>query len=354
MLEMHEPPKRGLLDRPTAPEHLEREIASDFGLMATQPLVEIGGSSTLNLHLETTDGSFVVRLYRRWMTPARLKAMQTARRHLAGVGIPCPPPVHVRDGNGWMAIDGYLVEIEPLIGYDSKMDSWVRLEQGLPMLGRIHDRLASLDVPMEGRIAPASNSIDREHFVQGVRAGARILRDIHPPDIELAVADESEVLADRIATLERPLDLGPHQLVHGDYWDNNVYFRNGRIVLVLDLDFMAARPRIDDLALTLYYTNSTFSEDQVSGKRIRQLGRLVHAYNSALARPLSDDEWQAIPLAMARTAVGFLSHFPYADSEEGMHSLARELIPDFAWVRALLDDLERWQQVTRQPLASAQ
>lgn len=343
------PPRRGLLDRPIVPTDLERELAGRFGFEEIQPLTELGGSSTLNLLVRTTDGPSVVRVYRDWMTQERLEAMQAARRYLAEAGVPCLSPTKALDGTTWFEIDGHLIEVEPYIEYDCKMDTWERLEQGMPLLARLHDRLASLHVPEAGRHAPAANSILRESFLEGVLAGTASLRAIGPPDNERAVADLADELAARISAMERWLDPGPLQLVHGDYWDNNVYFRDGRIVLVLDFDFMAVRPRIDDLALTLYYTNSTFSEDQVSDGRIRRLGHLVRAYDSALTHPLSDDEWQAIPLAMARTAVGFFAHFPYADSEEGMHALALELAPDFVWVSALLDDLERWQEVLRQP-----
>lgn len=56
------------------------------------------------------------------------------------------------------------------------------------------------------------------------------------------------------ASCSRPyVGVLPRQLVHGDFWDNNVRFRDLDIVAVLDLDFMEERPRIDDLALTLYY-----------------------------------------------------------------------------------------------------
>jgi homoserine kinase type II len=307
-------------------------------------MVEIGGSSTLNLRLQTTEGVFVVRLYRSWMRPARLRSLQAARHHLAGVGIPCPLPVLARNGSTWIEVDGCLVEIEPCLAFDSKMDTWDRLEQGLPLLGRLHDRLLTLDVPPEGRIAPVSNSIDREDLGEGVRQGAARLRDVHTSDDELRLADASEMLAQQVATAERSLDPGPCQLVHGDFWDNNVYFRDGQIVLVADLDFMGSRPRVDDLALTLYYINSTFADDQVSRERVARLGRLVHAYDSGLRRLLSDDEWVAIPLAMARTAIGFIAQMRDTDSEEGIHSLARELMPDFRWVRTLLDDLEEWQR----------
>lgn len=327
------------------PPQLDRQIAHHFRLIATRPLVDIGGSSTLNLRLDTASGAFVVRLYRRWLTPARLGAMQAARRHLAGVGIPCPLPRPTRDGAGWIEVDGHLAEIEPFVASDAKMDSWERLERGLPLLGRIHDRLAGLDLPTAGRRAPASNSIDRERFVAGVRRGAVGLREVHASDGELALADAGESLAERVAEAERDLDTGPPQLVHGDYWDNNVYFRDGEIVLVADLDFMGARPRIDDLALTLYYTNATFADDQVSMTRVADLGRLVRAYDAGLARRLTDAERRAIPPAIARTAIGFIAQMPDTDSDEGIRRLARELAPDLRWVRAMLDDLGGWQDL---------
>jgi Ser/Thr protein kinase RdoA (MazF antagonist) len=338
-------PRRGLADRPTSPSHLEDEIARQFDLVTTGPMVELGGSSTLNLRLQTTEAVYVVRLYRSWMRPARLRAIQAARHHLAEVGIPCPLPILTRDGNSWTEVDGHLMEIEPYISFDSKMDTWERLEQGLPLLGRLHDRLLTLDVPQVGRIAPAANSIDREHVVEGVRQGATRLRDIYISDDELKLADLSEMLAEQVASAERSLDTGPRQLVHGDYWDNNVYFRDGGIVLVADLDFMGARPRIDDLALTLYYTNSTFADDQVSPERVARLGSLVRAYDAGVARALSETERLAIPLAMARTAIGFIAQMTDTDSEEAIHSLAQELMPDLRWVRTLLNVLEEWQEV---------
>jgi hypothetical protein len=64
-------------------------------------------------------------------------------------------------------------------------------------------------------------------------------------------------------------------------------------------------------------------------------------------QPLSDDEWLAIPLAMARTAIGFIAQMTDADSETGIHSLARELAPDFRCVQALLDDLDGWRSAIR-------
>lgn len=49
----------------------------------------------------------------------------------------------------------------------------------------------------------------------------------------------------------------PRQLVHGDFWDDNMLFRHGRPVLLCDFDFMGERARVDDLALTLWCAAAT-------------------------------------------------------------------------------------------------
>ena len=74
--------------------------------------------------------------------------------------------------------------------------------------------------------------------------------------------EAAEELAQLVDAAERTAAPLPRQLVRGNLWDNNVFFRAGRPVLVTDLDFMGKRLRIDDLALTLYYTNSTFADNR--------------------------------------------------------------------------------------------
>lgn len=67
---------------------------------------------------------------------------------------------------------------------------------------------------------------------------------------ELRLAAVAEELAELVAETEAGLvPRLPRQLVHGDFWDNNVLFRRGRPVLLADFDFMGERARIDDLAL---------------------------------------------------------------------------------------------------------
>jgi hypothetical protein len=58
-------------------------------------------------------------------------------------------------------------------------------------------------------------------------------------------------------------------------------------------------PRIDDLALTLYYADTEFGL-ATSQDRIAALPPLVRAYASGLDNPLTDAEREVLPWAIAR------------------------------------------------------
>jgi Ser/Thr protein kinase RdoA (MazF antagonist) len=90
----------------------------------------------------------------------------------------------------------------------------------------------------------------------------------------------------------------PRQLVHGDFWDDNVFFQGETLEFVADFAFMAERARIDDLALTLYCAD-TEAGLTTSPDRIAALRPLVHGYASGLGNPLTDAEHQALPWATA-------------------------------------------------------
>jgi Ser/Thr protein kinase RdoA (MazF antagonist) len=327
---------------------------------------DLGGSSNLNL-LATgirsanrnessatrqygvgSQDCWVVRVYRPWVTSQRLDAIQSVRRTLADGGVPCAPPCVTLDGASWITVQDRLVEVEPYVPHDAEMDTWERLHAGLPLLGRIHALLESLRPGEAGRSAPASNNISPKHLLRGVQLGTQRIREWPPTDAERHIADLADTLATLVAGAEHR-QAGPlhRQLVHGDFWDNNVLFRAGQIVQITDLDFMGERARIDDLALTLYYTNSTFKDDQTSPRRAQALRALVDAYDSGLdacgVRPLSGAERAALPAAIARTTLGFIAMIPAVDSEPGARKLAAEMARDLSWAHAMMQDLAMWQ-----------
>jgi Ser/Thr protein kinase RdoA (MazF antagonist) len=335
---------RGPLSRAEVSPGLFEALSDWYGLARVEGTRDLGGSSNLNLLLDENGRRWVVRVYRPWVTESRLGAIQHVRRHLAAGGVSCAPPLRTLDGEGWIVVDGRLVEVEPYVAHDAEMDSWERIEAGLPLLGRIHTLLGSLEVSADGRTAPASNHIEPEEVLPGVLRGTERIRRWDASRVERQVAEEAEELAALVAQAEQRVGERRRQLVHGDYWDNNVLFRGGRIVQVADLDFMGERARVDDLALTLYYTNSTFSDDRASERRAAVLRTLVDAYDSGLEERLTGAERAALPVALARTPLCFIAMIPSVDSERGARKLAAEMPDDLVWALAIMNDLERWQE----------
>ena len=113
------------------------------------------------------------------------------------------------------------------------------------------------------------------------------------------IADASDRLAESVAVAHEPFADLPRQLVHGDFWDNNVLLRDSRPVLVGDFDFMAKRLRIDDLALTLAFTTDMLN-DPLDVEEWRRLTALVDRYDAGSTHPLTTTERAALPVAVAR------------------------------------------------------
>ncbi|MDQ3513512.1 MAG: phosphotransferase [Chloroflexota bacterium] len=336
---------RGPALRARANPRLLDVLRERYGIgIASQPDVkDLGGSSNLNLLVTDADGRYVVRVYRPWVTTARLADIQRARETLDEGGVSSPRPIRTLGGMSWTSVDGRLVEIERYVEHDATMDSWERLALGLPLLGRVHSLLRPLRSSADGKRAPAANTIAAPAALAWTLAGTRRIRDWGPSPTESRLVAAAEDLARLVDAAERHVGSLPRQLVHGDFWDNNVFFRAGQPVLVTDLDFMGERPRIDDLALTLYYTNSTFTDDQVSDERVHRLRGLVDAYDSGLDEGLTAVERRALPLALARAPLCFIGMVAATDTEAKGRRLAAEMAEDVSWALDIARAPRRWQ-----------
>jgi homoserine kinase type II len=148
-----------------------------------------------------------------------------------------------------------------------------------------------------------------------------------------------------VAGAERPLtDRLPRQLVHGDFWDNNVFLRSGRVVFVTDFDFMGERARIDDLALTLFFTCMEFFEEPVSDDQLGRLRRLIDAYDAGSERPLTATERAALPLAIARQPLWSIGGWVASlDDEEAARQHAAAASLEVRWALSLMGDVDRWR-----------
>lgn len=338
--------RRGLRAAPSPA--LFEALRDRYGIAVSENQIrDLGGSSSLNLLVTSQATRYVVRVYRPYVTAARLDDIQRVRGHLAGNGVPCSKVVPTRDGQPWIALDNRLVEVEPYIEHDGYMDSWERLQAGIPLLGRMHTLLRRVEASADGRLPRFANHIEPRDTLDRTLRGTRRIRGWkNPSPEELRLADAAEDLARRVCALERDnVALLPRQLAHGDFWHNNVFFRENDVALVTDFDFMGERARIDDLALTLYYATATFSEGRFSEDRMRRLRGVVDAYDENLNDPLSSDERAALPLAIARQPLWSIGGWvALLDDETRARQHARGLYRDIEGALRLVHDRGIWQR----------
>lgn len=331
--------------RPTISPEIEGLLHDHYRLPPISTVKDLGGSFTLNLLLETSKGRYVARVHGSHTSAARLADIQLVRRILDAGGVPSPEFVTTNDGVAFVMVHGYLMEVERYVEHDANMNTWHRLEIGLPYLGRTHSLLQSVPVSVAGRLPQLANHIESDRALPGTLRGVQRIRSWNPTAIELELAASSEELARLVNDAEcDSTSRLPQQLVHGDFWDNNVLFRHGDVVLVTDLDFMGERRRIDDLALTLYFANSTLGGDRLSDERIRQLRRLIDAYDSGLTDHLTVAERRALPAAIARQTLWTIGRWVVsAPDTQTARTLAAERAGDAEWTLRLMHNIAHWQ-----------
>jgi aminoglycoside phosphotransferase (APT) family kinase protein len=224
-----------------------------------------------------------------------------------------------------------------------------RLAAAMGLLARAHDLLRSVEAGDAGRRPRFANHLEPADVLAWTRRGTARIRGWGPAEEEAGLADAAGQLAERVAEAEAGLvPQLPRQLVHGDFWDDNVLFRHGRPVLLADFDFMGERARVDDLALTLHHAGS----DLGAGPRglPARLARLVSAYDRGLEVPLSGAERAALPLAMARQSLSSIGGWvARLDDEAAARRHAAAAWPEVAEALRMLDDLDHWRDAFARP-----
>jgi Ser/Thr protein kinase RdoA (MazF antagonist) len=201
-----------------------------------------------------------------------------------------------------------------------------------------------MEVSPGGRAVEFANHIEPGRVLSGTRAGTARIRSWQPTPDERRLASQAKRLAELVAAGEAGSAARlPRQLVHGDFWDDNVFFRGQDPAFVTDFGFMAERARIDDLALTLYYADTEFGQ-VTSQDRIAALRPLVHAYASGLSTPPTDAERQALPWAVARQPLwGIGGWVAMLDDERTARAHARATFHAIGRALQLITDIQHWR-----------
>lgn len=315
-----DPERIGKPDPQLTPELLAF-VRDRYGLPITDP-VDLGGAFNLNVRL----GERVLRVYGPWVEPQRLIELQRIRRVLSARSIPLPQLLSTAQGETWCQFEDCVLEVEGYVRGD-RMGGTAGLRAGMVQLGRLHDQLADLDIACP---PPVANHLPQERAVDATAAATDYIRSHDPTPLDERYCR----VAEQLAALLPVCDL-PTQLVHGDYWDNNVLLRGDTVAAVLDLDFADVRPRIDDLAIP-------FGNLMHAGQPADRIVELIAAYESGTVRPLTPTERAALPFAMARAALFFLQYLLIPADEAHTQQQRREFREQRGptcewWLHALTD-----------------
>jgi Ser/Thr protein kinase RdoA (MazF antagonist) len=334
---------RGLRARPGP--SLLRALRDHWGLGSFADGADLGGSSSLNMLVGDADHRYVVRVHRPHVTPERLGAVRQAREVLVAGGVPCGLPVPTLQGASWISLQGRLVEVERYVDHDAIMDSWERLEAGMALLAQTHNLLRHLEVGEEGRRPRFASHLEPAEVASSVHRGTTRIWGWQPTAAERSVAAVAKELAELVTEAEAGLVSGlRRQLVHGDFWDDNVLFRQGLPVLLVDFDFMGERVRIDDLALTLWCAHADLGADRSLVEQRARLRRLVAKYDAALDLPLSAAERTALPVAMARQPLSSIGGWvARLDDEAAARRHLASVAPELQTARQIMTKLGHLQ-----------
>jgi homoserine kinase type II len=271
------------IDRPSLEAFL---AAYDIG----RPLAFDGiteGVENSNYLLVTDAGHYILTLYEKRVTPGDLPFFLGLMDHLAHRGVPCPTPVHGRDGAALRHLCGRPAALVSFLEGGSARR--IRLEHCSALggaLARLH--LAGADFAMQR---------DNALSLGGWRTlfeACRARADQVLPGLEAELEDE-------LRTLEQawPGSL-PRGVIHADLFPDNVFFDGPRVSGIIDFYFACTDLVAYDLAICL----NAWCFEPDGAFNITKARQMLAAYRSL--RPFTARELEALPLLSRGAALRFL------------------------------------------------
>lgn len=272
---------------PVPPTDLARFLALyDLGAVrAFEGIAE--GWENSNFRLETDKGRFILTLFEKRVGECDLPFCLGLMEHLAQRNFPCPHPVRRRDGGEWGRLCGKPAAIVTFLEGESPAEpSPADCAEAGRALARLHRK--GVDFPLH-----RANSMEMASW-RGLFAQVAERAD----GFEAGLAAE---LAGELDLLERdwPQKL-PEGAIHGDFFPDNTFFRDGRLVGAIDFYFACREAFAFDLAVCL----NAWCFDPESRFVPAKGAALLAGYREIL--PIETDERAALPLLARGTALRFL------------------------------------------------
>jgi homoserine kinase type II len=245
------------------------------------------GVENSNYLLLTERGRFILTLYERRVDPADLPFFLGLMGHLAAKGVPCPTPVHGRDGDALRHLCGRPAAVVSFLEGVSP-----RRVQPAHCAG-LGQALARLHLAGAGFAMTRPNALSVQGWrtlFEACRAGAdRVLGGL-----------EAEI-DQELAELEHawPVEL-PRGNIHADLFPDNAFFQGERLTGIIDFYFACVDLIAYDLAVCL--NAWCFEPDRAFN--ITKARQMLAAYRAQ--REFTPAELAALPLLARGAALRFL------------------------------------------------
>ncbi len=241
------------------------------------------GIENSNFALATTGGNFILTLYEKRVNADDLPFFLGLMDHLAKAGIPCPTPVHGRDGKALRQLCGRPAAIVTFLSgmWPRRITPDHTAELGAA-LAKLH--LAGADFTMS-----RANGLSLESWRPLLARG-----DGRADEVMAGLAGELDALEEGW-----PEGL-PAGVIHADLFPDNVFFRDGKLTGMIDFYFACTDMFAYDLGVCL---NAWCFEPDLSFN-ITKARRLLTAYRKV--REFSAAEMEALPLLARGSAMRFL------------------------------------------------
>jgi homoserine kinase type II len=268
-------------------DDLEKFVAQyDIGrLVACKGIAE--GVENSNYLLQTDRGTYILTLYEKRVAKGDLPFFLGLMEHLARQGLPCPTPIHGRDGK---ALRELAKRPAAIISFLQGM--WPRrvTPEHCGPVGEALARLHVAGASFQMRRANALSLAGWRKLFEDSRARA--------DEVKKGLADDIAKELDYV-TSHWPKDL-PAGVIHADLFPDNVFFLDDKFSGMIDFYFACNDFFAYDLAVCL----NAWCFEPDNSFNATKARRLVAGYRKI--RPIEAHEIAALPLLARGSALRFL------------------------------------------------
>lgn len=268
-------------------EDLEIFVAEyDLGSVLSCKGIAEGVENT-NYLIHTSTGSYILTLYEKRVAEADLPFFLGLMEHLASKGIPCPTPVHGKDGKALRRLCGRPAAIITFL--DGMWPRRIRTEH----CAGVGAALARLHVAGQDFALSRPNALTVDDWRPLLAASTPRAGEVRP--------GLAETLSRELDFLEAnwPVDL-PSGICHADMFPDNVFFVGDKLSGLIDFYFACNDFFAYDMAVCL----NAWCFERDGSFNITKARAMLSAYR--LVRPFSDAELAALPLLARGCALRFL------------------------------------------------